>query len=85
MSGENNVGEVDTLHVRVGIASMFGEIGDSIDSVEDGVEVDVEDVHLSHSQQRRGDLVLQVNKVEVDTQLTQLHTLVSTVGSSCSA
>ena len=55
-----------------------------IETVEDGVEVDVEDVHLAHSQQRRGDLVLQVNKVEVDTQLTQLHTLVSTIGSSFS-
>ena len=55
-----------------------------IEATEDGVEVDVEDVDLAHAQQSGGHLVLQVDQVKVDTQLTQLNILAGTVGTSSS-
>ena len=54
-----------------------------IETIEDGVKVDVEDVHLAHPQQSGGNLVLHVDQVEMDAQFTKFYTLTSTVGTSC--
>ena len=53
-----------------------------IETIEDGVKVDVEDVHLAHPQQGGGNPVLHVDQVEVDTQFTKFYTLTSTVGTN---
>ena len=56
--GENNISQVYTLHVSVRLAGMFRQVGDSVNSVEDGVNWEQEvKVHVGDLQFTLTDLL----------------------------
>ena len=38
LTGENHIAEVDELHVRHGVASVFGEVSEVVNGVEDYID-----------------------------------------------